>query len=316
MITRQHLTGALLSALLATTACSPTEAPNLPQSTIFPDRWNSGLERDEADLQMQRFDDNTLVIRQSLRSNFEAPFMYLLFGEDKALLIDTGAGEVDLRAFVDTQIAQHLQETGKSSLSLVVMHTHGHGDHVAGDPQFVDRPDTVVIGHKRDEVASFFGLARWPDATGSFDLGGRTVTVIPTPGHHDSHVMIYDPATKLLFSGDTLYPGRLYFRCHGISELKRSIDRVAEFTAKHEVDWVLGAHIELAASPGKTFNSDDRKRPDERLLELSPRVITDLQQAIDNMREKPRVEPYTDFILFPVPMDPSGKTPPDWCPAT
>ena len=46
----------------------------------------------EPDIQVHQLNPDTYILRQSLCSSGEAPFMYLLFGEDKALLEDTGDG--------------------------------------------------------------------------------------------------------------------------------------------------------------------------------------------------------------------------------
>ncbi len=305
----------LILALSATvlTACSTASDEVVPDSTLFSQPWNSALDKNEPQLQAQRYDPNTVVIRQSLRTSFEAPFMYLIFGEEKALLIDTGAGDVDLRSMVDLQIDAWLDETGREKISLVVMHSHAHGDHVAGDEQFAGRADTVIVGHGVEDVAEFFHIDNWPNGSKAFELGERVVDIIPTPGHHDTHVMVYDRSTQLLFSGDVLYPGRLYFQCGKADLFRNSIDRVVEFTKTREVSWVLGAHIELPQKPGESFSSNDLVRTDERLLEMTPATIADVQSALLEMGEQLRVEPYDDFILFPHPADPRGKKPPDWC---
>lgn len=283
------------------------------ESSLFAQPWISGLNEADPLLQAQHYDADTVVIRQSLKSSFEAPFMYLIFGQEKVLLIDTGAGGVPLRGLVDEQIKTWLESTGGETISLVVMHSHAHGDHVGGDEQFTDRANTVVVGHGAKEVADFFQLDDWPGTSRPFDLGGRVVELIPTPGHHDSHVMVYDHATGLLFSGDMLYPGRLYFQCGKAQEYKSSINRVIEFSKTHAISQVLGAHIELAQRPGKSYSSQDLSRKNERLLELKPAAITAVAAAFEQMGKLPRVKSYDDFILFPHPVDPRGKQPPDWC---
>ena len=308
---RQLATLALSTFMLA--ACSQAEYEDGPASTIFDDRWIGGIEQDEPQLQIQAYDENTYVIRQSLKTSFEAPFLYLLFGEDRALLIDSGAGNIDLRAFIDKQISKREKATGKQGISLTVMHSHSHGDHIAGDDQFEGRPNTTVVGLKPEDIAAYFSLNDWPNNVGSFNLGNRIVDLIPTPGHQESHVMVFDRDTRLLFSGDVIYPGRLYFRCTGVSEYKRSIDRLVKFTENQGVKWVLGAHIELSYKPGKSYDGSDLQRTDERLLELPPTVITDVQIATAGMENAPRVEAYDNFTLFPIPENPQGKTPPDWC---
>ena len=301
-----------LSAVVLS-SCTPHSDEVVSESTLFGQPWISGLDRNEPPLQAQNYDRNTVVIRQSLRTSFEAPFMYLIFGEKNALLIDTGAGGIDLRSMVDQQIVAWLSATGRESISLVVMHTHSHGDHVAADEQFTDRADTVIVGHTAEDVAAFFLIDDWPNGSQSFDLGGRTVDIIPTPGHHDTHVMVYDRTTRLLFSGDVIYPGRLYFQCGKIDDFSSSISRIAEFAKTQDVSWILGAHIELAQEPGKVFDSNDLVRTHERLLEMTPATITDVQSALLQMGNVPRVKPYDDFILVPHPADPRGKKPPDWC---
>jgi hypothetical protein len=60
-------------------------------------------------IQVVAYDEDTYVLRQSKCVNYEAPFMYLLFGGDAALLHDTGAtadpGLFPIRRTVDEIIA-------------------------------------------------------------------------------------------------------------------------------------------------------------------------------------------------------------------
>jgi len=303
-----------LMALGAVSTCQTTNA-NEPQSQseIFSQAWNSGKKANESTLQVQQIDANTFAIRQSLRTSFEAPFMYLIFGEKKVLLIDTGAEGVDLRGEIDKQIENWLARTGRDSISLVVMHTHGHGDHVSGDAGFEDRPDTVVVGHTPEDVATFFSLNNWPEQTATFDLGNRKIELLPTPGHHASHVMVFDKATGVIFSGDVIYPGRLYFQCGKMQEFKSSIDRVVTFASSHDVTWLLGGHIEMKAQAGKSFNSQKPSRTSEHLLELPISMATEIQDGLNTMLDEPTVKQFDEFVLFPHPANPTGMTPPNWC---
>ena len=54
--------------------------------------------------------------------------------------------------------------------------------------------------------------------------------IIPTPGHQPAHIMVFDERTRLLLSGDSLYPGRLYVPNGQMGTFRESIDRVAAFT--------------------------------------------------------------------------------------
>ncbi len=305
----------LQAAVVATVlyACTTISDEPAAESTLFDALWIDGQNKKEPSLQVQRYDANTLVIRQSLRTNFEAPFMYLIFGTERALLIDTGAGGVDLRSLVDQQIKEWVTRTGQKDISLIVMHTHSHSDHIAADQQFLDRANTSVVGHDVIDVLDFFQFRNWPNNSASLNLGERIVDIIPTPGHHDTHLMVYDRSTRILFSGDVIYPGRLYFPCGNASEFISSIDRLAEFISTRPVKWILGAHIELAQKPGKMYDSDDIARKNERRLEMSPSSVAAIQFVFRNMGEFPRVSPHEEFILFPYPSNPRGKKPPDWC---
>jgi glyoxylase-like metal-dependent hydrolase (beta-lactamase superfamily II) len=285
---------AALLAVLALAAAAPAAAKPLFQA------WIDGGSPSEPQTQTQRVDRDTYVIRQSMRTSFEGPFLYLLFGKDRALLLDTGAGGLKIRPTVDAAIAQWLAEHHRASIPLVVAHSHGHGDHHAGDAEFRDRPDTTVVGLTPDDVAAFFKITDWPRQTVAFDLGGRKLQVIPTPGHHPAHIMIWDPQTRFLLSGDSLYPGRLYVPRNHFLEYRDSIDRALAFTRRHPVRAVLGAHIEMSRTPGKDF-PDRPPHTDEHALELPPRDLAALDQALHAMGDTARREVQPDFIVFPTP---------------
>jgi len=195
--------------LIALFACALLVATPAAARPLFAP-WIDGTASSEPEMQVQSLDADTFVIRQSVKTNFEAPFLYLLFGKDRALLLDTGAGGLKVRPTVDKVIADWCAAHRRASIPLVVAHSHGHGDHHMGDAEFQVRPDTVVVGLKPEDVAAFFGIADWPNQVATFDLGGRALEIIPTPSHHPSHIMVFDPRTRALLSGDSLYPGRLY----------------------------------------------------------------------------------------------------------
>ena len=127
-------------------------------------------------IQVHHWDERTVVLRQSMAVHFEAPFLYLLFGNERALLLDTGATtEADrfpLRATVDGLMEAWLAEHPREGYELLVAHSHAHGDHVAADAQFGGRPSTTVVGHDIDAVRVAFGIDPWPGGEGSLDLGG------------------------------------------------------------------------------------------------------------------------------------------------
>lgn len=57
-------------------------------------QWIHGVRSKNDDaappIQVHRYDVNTYILRQSMAISHEAPFLFLLFGEDRAILFDTG----------------------------------------------------------------------------------------------------------------------------------------------------------------------------------------------------------------------------------
>jgi glyoxylase-like metal-dependent hydrolase (beta-lactamase superfamily II) len=281
-------------AFALTAAAPPAFAP-----------WIAGTTADEPQTQVQPIDADTFVIRQSVQTNFEAPFLYLIFGTDRALLIDTGAGGLKIRPAVEAVIADWLKANNRSSIPLVVAHSHSHGDHHQGDSEFAGRPDTQVVGLLPTEVAAFFGVANWPQDIATFDLGGRPLSIIPTPGHQPAHIMVWDPRTTLLFSGDMLYPGRLYVPVDKFPAFVASADRLAAFSASHPISAALGAHIEMTTTPGQDYAHEAPVHANEHPLALPPDAITRLQAVAHDRASRPVIPFATtnagDFILVPVP---------------
>jgi glyoxylase-like metal-dependent hydrolase (beta-lactamase superfamily II) len=287
------------AALLLIAAAPPSGIPHFAP-------WIGGTTASEPETQVQAIDADTFVIRQSVRTNFEAPFLYLIFGKDRALLLDSGAGGLKIRPTIDRLIAERQHKHGGAPIHLVVAHSHGHGDHHAGDDEFRARPDTEVIGLASTDVAAFFHVANWPDGLGSIDLGGRILDVIPTPGHEPAHIMVYDARTRLLFSGDMLYPGRLYVGTDHFAEFRASADRLASFAKSHPIRALLGAHIEMTTTPGQDYPMQAATHPSEHALPLAPATIGELQRAVDAVSGAPAIDRHADFIVYPRPPRPAA----------
>lgn len=290
--------GLAVGSLLA----SPMVAQAASSPTLFQESWIDGTLPQEPVTQVQSLDRDTFVIRQSVKTNFEAPFLYLIFGRDKALLVDTGAKDGQIRPTVDRLVTEWLAEHHRTEIPLVVAHSHSHGDHIAGDAAFRERPNTTVIGLQPADVAESFGLRNWPNEIGRFDLGGRVLNIIPTPGHQAASIMIYDPRLRILLSGDVLYPGRLYVPVNFMADERASIDRVAAFAATHPIRALLGAHIEMTRTPGRDYPHEAATHPDEHPLELPAKSIGELQNGLKAALDVPgQPQVHDHFIISPVP---------------
>jgi glyoxylase-like metal-dependent hydrolase (beta-lactamase superfamily II) len=104
------------------------------------------------------------------------------------------------------------------------------------------------------------------------DLGGRTLTVLHTPGHSPDSVCFLDDRDGLLFGGDTLNTGPIYAQLpdSDVAEFARSTARLAELA--DEVRLVLMCHFgrgiveaqfvrEVAESFDRLVNGDVTLRP-------------------------------------------------------
>jgi hydroxyacylglutathione hydrolase len=251
-------------------------------------------------LQVHQVDPDTYLIRQSKTATYEAPFLYLLFGEDRALLLDTGeiadAALMPLRDIVDGLIASWLAEQPREGYELVVAHTHSHGDHIAGDGQFADRPLTTVVGTDVDSVRRFFGFEDWPGQVVTFDLGGRCLEVTGIPGHNAASIAIVDPRTGFLLTGDTVYPGRLYVE--DMPAFVDSLERLVQICDTHDVSYVMGCHIEMTTTPGRDYPTRTRYQPDEPPLQMTPRQLRDVAVAAATVKDKPGAHRFDDVIIF------------------
>ncbi|MEV4282577.1 MBL fold metallo-hydrolase [Actinoplanes xinjiangensis] len=261
--------------------------------------WIHGR-RGEPPIQIHFYDERTVILRQSKRLDYEAPFLYLLFGADRALLLDTGATAdpalFPLRATVDALVDAWLAEHPREGYELVVAHSHGHGDHVAADAQFAGRPATTVVPHGDEAVRRFFGFPGVLTGSVLFDLGGRVLEVLGSPGHHEAAVTVYDPWTGILLTGDTVYPGRLYIADY--PAFRDTLERLVAFAGTHPVTHVLGCHIEMTRRPGRDYPLGARFQPDEHVLPLTVAQLTAVRDATVRAAGRPGVHRHPDFILY------------------
>jgi hydroxyacylglutathione hydrolase len=248
-------------------------------------------------VQVHAYDPHTVVLRQSKAASYEAPFIYLLFGNERAMLLDTGATKDSaIRTIVDGLVTNWLERNPRPEYGLVVAHTHGHGDHVAGDGSFADRPGTTVVAREADAVREFFGFADWPGEVVTFDLGGRVLEVTGIPGHHPASIAIYDSWSGFLLSGDTVYPGRLY--AYDFPEFVASLDRLVEFASARAVTHVMGCHIEMSRRPGRDYPIGSAYQPDEPPIEMTLEQLRAVRDAARLAEAKPGVHKHDDFIVF------------------
>ncbi len=279
--------------------------PPPPPAGNFPADWiHGGNCAGDPPIQVQPYGPNTWILRQSKCVNFEGPFVFLLFGQDEALLLDTGAaGNPPMQATVAGLVSAWATAHGKPSLPLLVAHTHSHGDHIANDGQFTGKPLTTVVGTSTAAVQAFWGFQDWPNDIRQRDLGGRLLDILAIPGHQAAHIAVYDHETALLLTGDTLYPGFLFISGAvsqgNFARYQASIQRLVDFIADKPVAWVFGCHVEMKNTPGQSYPYGTNNQPLEHDPQLLRSHLLELNAAVQAMGSSPHVEVHDDFIVQP-----------------
>lgn len=187
---------------------------------------------------------------------------YLIEGDDRALLFDTGNGIGDIYALI-----KRLTEK-----PIVVLNSHSHFDHVGGNHAFqriyglktsFGKNRELGVAHKdiAEEVSNDalcrplpkyvsaqahtgkpYKITNYIEDGHIFELGERSLEVIQVPGHTPDALALIDRENRLLWTGDTFYPGPIWLYAPETS-LRQYEKSLARLMAEHlNVDYLLPAH--------------------------------------------------------------------------
>ena len=251
--------------------------------------------------QVHEYNPDFFLLRQSPCTDYEKPFLFLIFGRDKALLLDTGSRDGDLGPTLRATVRSWLERNGRATIPLIVAHTHEHEDHTWGDRSVLAINDpampVTLVPAEVEATKKFFGIAHWPSDTGHIDLGGRVLDLVPLPGHSAASVAFYDRKTGILLAGDSLYPGRIYIR--DFPAFQASIERLLQFTEGKPIAHILGNHIEQTTTPFVDYPVGTLYQPDEHPLALGRGALLELDAALVSMHGQPRRLALRDFSIWP-----------------
>jgi glyoxylase-like metal-dependent hydrolase (beta-lactamase superfamily II) len=271
------------------------------QSIITKSRWDHGSadcdNNQDPAIDTYQHDEYSFIIRQNKCLTYEAPFIYVLVGKQKVLVFDTGDLGESSNFSLYTELEDILSKELLSKKEILVVHSHGHRDHYRGDSDFDGRSNVRLVKTSAAYLRDFFGFTDWPKEQKTIELGDRQITVIPTPGHQEEAISIYDQQTKWLMTGDTLYPGYIFVK--NWREYQNSIDRLAKFASNNKVTAILGAHIEMKNQAKLYYPIGSTYQPNEAQLDLSVESLQNLNTELKESR-KPREIILDDFIVKPM----------------
>ena len=202
---------------------------NAEQAEHFRSYYKEKFVYRDGDIVFRQIDEHTWEGNGHLCYNES---VYVVEGEDRALVIDAGAWMPHL----DKAIAQL---TDKPT-TLVI--THAHGDHVGGVICFpevwVHPADTVLIGN----AEGYNGEIKFLADGEIIDLGGRQLEVLHTPGHTFGSITLFDKANHYGFSGDAFGSTNLLLFAGPFSEFAKTCVRTAAYMEKNGIEKLYPGH--------------------------------------------------------------------------
>lgn len=270
----------------------------------LPVAWYSGGPKcmELPEWQAHEYNPDLYIMRQSGCTDYEQPFVFLLFGSQRALLLDTGSRNGNIKPEIELLVHRWLMRNHRTSIPLVIVHTHAHGDHTAGDAELQAMNDPAIpvtcVAATVEANQNFYGIKHWPEDIGSVDLGDRVIDALAVPGHEKSAIALYDRQTAILFTGDNVYPGRLFI--DDLPTYMKSNQRMLHFTEGKPVAHVLGNHVGRTRTPYIAYTPGAIYQPDAHELQLSRGVLLEIEEGLESMHGKPQRIYYRDFTLWPV----------------
>ncbi len=162
-----------------------------------------------------------------------------LIDRERLYLVDAGAGD-EANQLVPKIKALNLDPENIEQIIL----THGHFDHTGGIEEIARFASPKILIHGSDsEDLETYGLELIKlDDNALLEVGSHRLQVIHTSGHTSGSMCLYDSTNKILFSGDTVFPGGSFGRTDlggNDDELLKSLELLTHL----EVDFLLPGHM-------------------------------------------------------------------------
>lgn len=225
--------------------------PRLASTLRFEDDWYA----------VQKIDQRTYAIGEPLYH--QQNWSYLLLGDDRSLLFDTGSFCRDITGVVGRLAPREL----------TVLPSHMHYDHLGNIVRFntiavADLPilrdcvsdglltpsDPLFLPESENNVAPSFAVREWLAIGDEIDLGGRVLTIAHTPGHSPDSISLIEAGGRRIFAADFIYPGDLYAQVPGAS-LPEYLQTCEALTK------VLDPRVQIYCAHGNKLEEQDHSAP-------------------------------------------------------
>jgi len=245
---------------------------------------------------VNQIDNTTFAISEY--GHWEQVHSYLLIGEEKSALIDTGLGIDNIKRITDQL----------TNLPIIVLTTHVHWDHIGSHGEFKniyvhkDEEDWLVNGIKKLSIEQIrkdvsrditiptpetFNPETYKPFKGNptgllndgdeIELGNRKLTIYHTPGHSPGHISILDNSKGYLFTGDLLYDGTpvyAFFPTTNPVDLTQSLKKISNIP---NVTKIYGGHNTIG---------------------LDASLLQEVGKAVEELKEKDQVRFGTGIHKF------------------
>lgn len=232
---------------------------------------------------VRQIDARTYAISEL--GHWEKVHSFLLLGDERAALIDTGLGIDSMKRITDQL----------TTLPIDVITTHVHTDHIGSHGEyeriFVHEAEAHwlrdgIVGLSIEQIRANIGrditlptpphfcANTYTPFTGEptacltdgqlLQLGNRTLRILHTPGHSPGHICILDETTGYLFTGDLLYDDMPVYAFYPTTDPQQLVQSLHRLTTLPHVTKIFGSHHTLGL--------------DVSLLEEVARAVTYLQQ--------------------------------------
>ncbi len=194
---------------------------------------------------------------------------YLILGDDRALMFDTGCGENEVKG--NYKIKYIIDKI--TTLPVTLIQSHFHFDHNQNIHEFerIAFPDLPELRERVSPESQFqFTQAdlfegnypseiivdEWFPLETDIDLGGQVIQLVHVPGHSDESVAIMIPSSGIMLLGDFLYNGALFlFRNDDLAVYQQTVDHLNSLLNSEYS--LFGAHGDPEIEFGQLQKLDD-----------------------------------------------------------